>query len=82
MTKFFYKAKDWNGKTIKGVLDSTDKTEAMESIKGGGLVLLSIAQENESLLNSLYKNLFSKIKIPSTIITFLGTTVTVLSSLW
>jgi len=63
MTKFFYKAKDWGGKTIKGVLDSSDKTEAMESIKGSGLVLLSIAQESDSLLNEVYKSLFSKIGV-------------------
>lgn len=63
MTKFFYKAKDWSGKTIKGVLDSSDKTEAMESIKGSGLVLLSIAQESDSILNEIYKSLFSKIGV-------------------
>jgi len=63
MTKFFYKAKDWGGKTIKGVLDSTDKIEAMESIKNSGLVLLSIAQESDSLLNEVYKSLFSRIGV-------------------
>jgi len=61
MTKFFYKAKDWSGKTIKGSLESQDKNSAVESIKGGGLVPLSIVQESTSFVNEIYKKIFSKI---------------------
>ena len=63
MTKFFYKAKDWSGKTIRGVLDSEDKRSALESIKGGGLIPLSIVQESESVLNDIYKKIFSGINL-------------------
>lgn len=63
MTKFFYKAKDWTGKTIKGALDSEDKKSALESIKGGGLVPLSIVQESNSALNDIYKKIFSKVNL-------------------
>jgi len=63
MTKFFYKAKDWSGKTIKGVLDSQDKKSALESIKGGGLVPLAIVAESTSVFNDIYKKLFSKINL-------------------
>jgi type IV pilus assembly protein PilC len=63
MTKFFYKAKDWNGKTVKGVLDSQDKKSALESIKGGGLVPLAVVAENNSVFNDIYKKLFSKINL-------------------
>lgn len=63
MTKFFYKAKDWGGKTVKGALDSQDKNSAVESIKSSGLVPLSVVPESTSVLNDLYKRLFSKIKL-------------------
>jgi len=63
MTKFFYKAKDWNGKTIKGVLDSQDKKSALESIKSGGLVPLSIVAESNSVFNDIYKKVFSRINL-------------------
>ena len=63
MTKFFYKAKDWNGKTIKGILDSENKKDALESIKAGGLVPLNIVQESNSVFNDMYKKLFSRVSL-------------------
>jgi len=63
MTKFFYKAKDWSGKSVKGVLDSQDKKSALESIKGSGLVPLSIDAESTSVLNDIYKKMFSRITL-------------------
>lgn len=63
MTKFFYKAKDWNGKLIKGFLDSEDEKNALESIKAGGLVPLKVVVQNDSVLNDIYKKLFSKISL-------------------
>lgn len=63
MTKFFYKAKDWGGKTIKGVLESEDKKNALESIKAGGLVLLSIVEEKDSIFNDLYRRIFAGVKL-------------------
>jgi type IV pilus assembly protein PilC len=63
MTKFFYKAKNWSGKTIKGVLDSENKKSALESIKGGGLVPLAIVEESKSVLNDIYKKIFSRVSL-------------------
>lgn len=63
MTKFYYKAKDWNGKLIKGILDSEDKKNALESIKAGGLVPLKVIVQNDSFLNDIYKKFFSKLKL-------------------
>jgi len=63
MTKFFYKAKDWSGKTIKGALESQDKNSAVESIKGGGLVPLSVVAESTSIFVEIYKKFFSKVKL-------------------
>lgn len=61
--KYNFKARDWNGKLIKGVLDLHDKNEALESIKNNGLVPLSITEEKETVIKEIYKNLFAKIGI-------------------
>jgi len=61
MTRFLYKAKDWNGKLIKGVLDMNDKAGVLESIKINGLIPLSIDQERKSFLSEFSKNTFSKV---------------------
>ncbi len=63
MTKFFYKAKDWNGKMIKGFLDSENEKNALESIRAGGLITLSIKAENNSIFLEIYKKLFSRIRL-------------------
>lgn len=63
MTKFFYRAKDWNGTMVKGTLESQDKNSVVESIKGGGLVPLSIVAESTSVFIEIYKKLFSKVKL-------------------
>jgi type IV pilus assembly protein PilC len=61
MSKFSYKAKDWNGKLIKGVLDLGSQQEVLESIKSSGLVPLTIKQETQSALMSVYRNIFGKV---------------------
>jgi type IV pilus assembly protein PilC len=50
MTKFFYKAKNWNGKTVQGVLDMSDREAVVESVKGGGLVPLEVSVYKESMV--------------------------------
>lgn len=61
--KFNYKARDWNGKLIKGVVDLHDKAEALDSIKKNGLVPLSIEEEKDTFLSQLSKNLLGKVKL-------------------
>lgn len=61
--KFIYKARDWSGKLVKGEADFHDKKEVLESIKGSGLVALSVEEEKNSLLNELSKNLLSRVKL-------------------
>ena len=61
--KYNFKARDWNGKLVKGVLDLHDKSEALESIKNNGLVPLSVTEVKETVLKEIYKNVFSKIGI-------------------
>lgn len=61
--KFTFKARDWNGKMVKGVLDLHDKSEAMESIKNNGLMLISLAEVKDTIIGEIYKNFFSRISI-------------------
>jgi len=61
--KFNFKARDWNGKLVKGVLELHDKSEALESIKSNGLVPLLVTEVKETILKEMYKNVFSKIGI-------------------
>jgi len=63
MTRFVYRAKDWNGKLVKGIVDLPDKKAVVESIRGGGLVPLSINEESQTLVGEISRNLFSKIGI-------------------
>lgn len=55
MTRYFYKAKDWTGKLVKGVLDLPEKKEVIESIRQSGLVPLSINEENRGMLESFLR---------------------------
>ncbi|MFA5532241.1 MAG: type II secretion system F family protein [Candidatus Shapirobacteria bacterium] len=61
MTKFIYRAKDWNGKLIKGVVDLDDKAAVVESIKSSGWVPLSVVEESQTFLGEIYRNLFSRV---------------------
>jgi type IV pilus assembly protein PilC len=61
MSKFVFKAKDWNGKTVRGVLDMADKAQVVESVKANGLILLSVAEEENSTFNQLYKRFFARV---------------------
>ena len=63
MSKFVYKAKDWSGKTIKGVLDMADKTQVIDSVKSSGLVPISVEEQNDSTLNELYKKFFARVTL-------------------
>lgn len=59
--KFSYKARDWNGKLIKGVVDYHDKNEVLGSIKDSGWVPISVEEIKQTWLGEVYKNVFSRI---------------------
>ena len=63
MTKFVYRAKDWNGKLIKGVVDLNDKVAVVESIRSSGWVPLSVTEESQTFLGEVYRNLFSRVGV-------------------
>lgn len=63
MTKFVYRAKDWNGKVVKGVLDLPSRTQVIDSVKGSGLVPLYVDLEQSNLLMEIYKKYMARIKL-------------------
>lgn len=60
--KFVYRARDWNGKLIKGEVDLHDKKEVLDSIKNNGLIALSISEQKNGFLTEISKRFFSKVK--------------------
>lgn len=61
MTKFYFRAKDWNGKVVKGVLDLSSKTEVVESIKGNGLVPLFVGERKDGLWVEVTRRFLSRV---------------------
>lgn len=61
MTNFVFRAKDWNGKLVKGTLDLPSKTEVAESIKASGLVPLMIQKKDGGIFDEINKRFFGKI---------------------
>ncbi|MDD5618457.1 MAG: type II secretion system F family protein [Candidatus Omnitrophica bacterium] len=47
MAQFRYEAKDYNGKSVTGIVDSGDKDSAANSLHKKGLTIISIVQEKE-----------------------------------
>jgi type IV pilus assembly protein PilC len=62
MSKFVFKAKDWTGKTVRGVLDLPDKARVVESIKGSGLIPLSVGEEKNNALVQMYRKYLVRVK--------------------
>jgi len=62
MSKFVYKAKDWTGKTVKGVLDMATKVQVIESIKTNGLVPLMVEEDKENIFKEFYKKFAYRVK--------------------
>ncbi len=60
MTKYSFRAKDWNGKTVKGVLDVTSKKDVLESVKSSGLVPLFVAEKKTGFLDEMNKKVLGK----------------------
>lgn len=60
MKRFFYKAKDKNGKLVTGEVEASTQSIAVKLIREKGLVVITIAPARESLM-SLITNLRNKI---------------------
>lgn len=61
MTNFVFKAKDWNGKLVRGTLDLSNKAEVVESIKASGLVPLMVQKKDGGIFDEIKRKLFNKV---------------------
>lgn len=61
MKKFIYRAKDWNGKTIRGELEAETRQVVTESIKNNGLIPLEINEKTSSMLEEFFYRIFSRV---------------------
>lgn len=61
MSKFYYRAKDWNGKTVKGVIDMSDRESVVDSVKSNGLILLDVGEYKESYFSEVMKRVTGRI---------------------
>lgn len=63
MPKFIYRAKDWSGKLVKGELEMGSKKEIIDSIKGNGLIPLSVEPLGNSLLSEINKKIKGRVSL-------------------
>ncbi|MBU3935168.1 type II secretion system F family protein [Patescibacteria group bacterium] len=61
--RYIYRAKDWNGKLVKGVLELDRKEEVVESLKDNGLVPLSVVLEKNGVLAEFNKKFFGRVSL-------------------
>lgn len=61
MTRFAFRAKDWSGKTIKGVLDLPKRSQVVESIKSHGLVPLLVEEERRGVWQEINRRLLGRV---------------------
>jgi type IV pilus assembly protein PilC len=61
MSKFQFRAKDWNGKVVKGVLEMGEKSQVVESVKSNGLVLLSVEEVKDNFFTRIKRKFLNKV---------------------
>jgi type II secretory pathway component PulF len=57
MTKYAFKARDWSGKLVKGVLDLPNEKEVVSSVKDSGMILLGVSPVRLGIAEELSKRL-------------------------
>ncbi|HWS48707.1 MAG TPA: type II secretion system F family protein [Candidatus Methanoperedens sp.] len=63
MAKFVYRAKDWNGKLVKGELDMGSKKEIIDSIKDSGLIPLSVEIQGSNFLTDIMRKVKGRVNL-------------------
>lgn len=63
MARYIYRAKDWNGKLIKGELEMGNEREIIDSIKSNGLVLLSVEKAGSGFITDLKKKIKGRVTL-------------------
>lgn len=60
MIKFYYRAKDWGGKLVRGELEAISYQNVVESLKNNGLVPLEIREKKLTLLDEFFSKIFHR----------------------
>ncbi len=63
MKKFVFRAKNWHGKTIKGVVEAKDRKTATSLLKKRDLVVISLEPQREGLLSRLANLLLWRVSL-------------------
>lgn len=61
MKKFYYRAKDWGGKNVRGELEAINRQNVLESIKSNGLIPLEIIEKESSIFSEFVSKLTSRV---------------------
>jgi len=61
MAKFSYRAKDWNGKLIKGELEMGTEKEVVDSIKSNGLMPLSVGLTGNDFFTEIRRKMKGRV---------------------
>lgn len=63
MEKFEYKAKDNQGKTIKGIIEAKDEKQASKILREKSLLLISLRPQRKSLIGNIQGGIFQRVSL-------------------
>lgn len=63
MEKFAFKAKDWQGETVKGIVEAKDRKEAVLLLKKRDLIVISLTPQRKSFLSQLFSVLLRRVTL-------------------
>lgn len=61
MKKYYYRAKDWGGKSVRGEIEAVSRQNVLESIKSNGLIPLEVVEKETSLLSEFLGKFLSRV---------------------
>lgn len=61
--KFLFRAKDWQGKTIKGIVEAKDKREVISLLKKRSLIVVSLTPQKKSFFSQLTAVLWRRVSL-------------------
>ena len=61
MKKYYYRAKDWGGKSVRGEIEAVSRQNVLESIKSSGLIPLEVLEKEASFVSDLSSKFLSRI---------------------
>ncbi len=61
MPKYTFKARDWNGVLVRGELEQSTEAEVVESIRGSGMVPISVDMVTNNMFTSLWRGIVGRV---------------------